>query len=615
MELLVVMAITAILMLILFIPLSKSLDLVHRGQAKVEGQGAVMAAMRRVTRDLSNAMEVYDPAPINIYGYSGAWSLINDRPQPSSTAAPQAYAVTNGRIAFRLPKHRWWCEQAQHYVAQADIGAGLPYDAVALDSCPRHPGSPLELRPLSPLEPDDRITAYFIGLKNPVLQVGGNSGPYYDNLVLFGFARGQTNLGRLNTYALYRVEFDPRGVVNAAANTNTDGNTNGLDDRYETFLTDPNFFYDTTSVTVTVGGQTRTQPRWQWWKDLTVTVMSSEVSDVIKWVEGPNNTFIPQPLVGFSPSGIVDEVAQPNRESGAFQIGQDTTNPGTNAGSIASPDVAPLEYKPDHGNWIGVQSDGNKAIPDGTALGPVPAGGVQLGPRIQILDGGSVAFDSQGGPRNREVAYDSLTGRVVLGMRRQDGGATGALVDSFSATVDASGASPTFTADLKQDTAQINGMPGGFGSAGTRYTSPTAQTRIVPSSEVVQRGDFSGSPPVLTNARTLRRVGWTGLSTTADRPVAQVELGPDEYAIDYTTGIITLHPDAATWTGVGPNQNTQLLVRYHYQTNKQTDVVRVGYATKELAAVKVGVVEYTRRSREVLPYEVSQQVLVRNLKR
>src|SRR5438128_1633160 len=70
-ELLVVLAITAILMLILFIPLSRSLDLVQRGQAKVEGQGAVMAAMRRVSRDMANAMEVFDPAPINIWGYGG----------------------------------------------------------------------------------------------------------------------------------------------------------------------------------------------------------------------------------------------------------------------------------------------------------------------------------------------------------------------------------------------------------------------------------------------------------------------------------------------------------------------------------------------------------------
>ena len=59
-EVLVVIAITAILMFILFIPVTKSLELSARGNAKIEAQDNVRRSMEpRITRDLSNAMENY----------------------------------------------------------------------------------------------------------------------------------------------------------------------------------------------------------------------------------------------------------------------------------------------------------------------------------------------------------------------------------------------------------------------------------------------------------------------------------------------------------------------------------------------------------------------------
>jgi hypothetical protein len=118
----------------------------------------------------------------------------------------------------------------------------------------------------------------------------------------------------------------------------------------------------------------------------------------------------------------------------------------------------------------------------------------------------------------------------------------------------------------------------------------------------------------------MRRVGWSGLPVIAGRdpnwPVAPK--AKDEYSIDYSSGVITLY-DQEDWTQYRP------LVRYRFQTNAvppaspgarpSQDVVRVSYATKELANVNLGIVEYTRRRQESLPFEVAERVVIRNLKR
>src|SRR5687768_1763241 len=90
MELLVVIAITAILMTILFIPLSRALDMQARGNAKIQGQNNVRAAMRFLTRDLSNALEILPPRRMQLWGYS-AWTNRRNRYAPAQNALPEQY--------------------------------------------------------------------------------------------------------------------------------------------------------------------------------------------------------------------------------------------------------------------------------------------------------------------------------------------------------------------------------------------------------------------------------------------------------------------------------------------------------------------------------------------
>lgn len=590
-EMLVVLAITAILMVILFVPLSRALDMTRRGRAQADGQNNVREALSRVVRDLSNAMEVLEPRPLNVYGYAGAWNPARNRPQPGNTS--EAYVINNAMAAMRLPKHRWFCTGFDHYVTQPDvdtIAPGAAYDLVALDTCPRHPGSAVEFRPLSPLEPDDRLTVYYVGLKNPLIRDGANN-PLYQNLLLFR----NTTSNELNTYGLYRVEFDPRDARFANWNLGS-GAPN------------PNFCYDTA---VASNGL----PFWENWRKARVAVMDTETSDAIRWVEVENATkLMPQPICTFSPTAVDSETAQPNRLV---------------APSASIPSGPPLEYVTDHPHWTGLASDGARSIPDTfqistSASAPVAGMTFYFGPRIQVFSpsaGGAVVFDTAAGIRNRLVSYDSTRGRVTFAVRRQDVTAGNALDrDYYSAAINLTNTTASLLGDTVVDT---TGLPSSFGAvmASPRFddrvaggSAASGRTLIVPGSEVLQIVDTTVNPP---RVEPMRRLGWSGLpSPELDRIVAQNDLEPDQYSIDYSTGEVTLsEKDPNFWSSVGGANAVQLRIKYEFQTNRGGDVVKVSYVTRDLFTVNVGVVQYTRGRQEVIPFEVSQKVVIRNQKR
>jgi hypothetical protein len=159
----------------------------------------------------------------------------------------------------------------------------------------------------------------------------------------------------------------------------------------------------------------------------------------------------------------------------------------------------------------------------------------------------------------------------------------------------------TYQIDLTQDAQVTAGMPSSFGSA---WNTPALQatTLIVPGSEEIQKAVSSGG--AFQFVAPMRRVGWTGLPIVAGRDPNNptTPQGKDEYTINYATGAIEVSVN-------------QPLVRYRFQTNHRDDVMRVSYATKELATVNLGLVEYTRRRQESLPFEVAERVVIRNLKR
>jgi prepilin-type N-terminal cleavage/methylation domain-containing protein len=593
-ELLVVIGVTAVLMVMLLVPLSRSLELTQRGNATVNAQNSVRRAMQVVGRDVANAVQVYEPRPIVLWGYD-AWEIAGKRPRPASGAAPKGYLVENALIAFRLPKHRYFCADFEHYVTQKDLDdlyaggvpEGVPYDLVAVGDCPRHPGSAVDLKAISPVQPEDRITVYFIGLKDPSLRDDGGN-PVYENLLLFRRTFFLNN-NTLNTYALYRVDFHPNPALDPGfGNWNMpDGSPN------------PNFFYDTASAP-------DGNPYFMHWRSRAIQIMDVETADVVKWAQNPAANpleYAPQPLVSFGPSAVVDETAQPNRAIGQYALG----------GSALPPDVPAAEFQVDHGHWTGLASDASQPIPDSLVVSNHPNGTAVLGPRIQVVNpGGGVVFDSQNGIRHRLVSYDSVTGRVLFAVRRRDGSA-GNRTDAeyFPGGIEPElNGTALYTVDLTQDAVLSGGMPGGFGSAVAWASANVARAAfLVPGSDEVQ-------VVIGSQVRRLRRAGWSGMPiSNYNRYIAPNDLEIDEYAIDYSTGRVTLSESdeaQAFWPTVPPGG---VRVAYSFQTNLANDVVRVSYATREAAQVSLGIVEYTRSRQEALPFEVTERVVVRNMKR
>src|SRR6476660_3191356 len=80
-EMLVVIAITIVLMGLLLGPLSQSFRLTGRGRAMIAGQDNARSAMIQITRDIQDAMVVYDGLPVYMYGYT-AYKELNNRPHP-----------------------------------------------------------------------------------------------------------------------------------------------------------------------------------------------------------------------------------------------------------------------------------------------------------------------------------------------------------------------------------------------------------------------------------------------------------------------------------------------------------------------------------------------------
>jgi hypothetical protein len=497
-------------------------------------------------------------------------------------------------LAFRLPRQKYFCPDYDHYVTPADFdalyGAGNGTDdgVILTDTCPRHPGSRIELRASQPQQPSNRIVAYFVGLKNPGLvdtNAGTNTGlPVYDNLLLFrkNFLTtnppGFTN-NALNTYTLYRVEFDP------------------FHPAYNTFASlpggSPNFFYDGTSVTFGI----QTKPRWQWWLDIANPLIDIETGDVVRFVKNRGNNWAPQSLCNFGPSPITGEIAQPNMDV-------------VTTGVLRFADAPPIHYELDYGSLVSTLNEERVPISDGITMGPTASMMVN-GPRIEIVTTGGVVYDSSNAAtRARLVAFDPISGRITLGHRRggetkqyiwlPNGNANGGIVPDSSMPGDYN---LDFSADM-----HAGAMPSSYGAARNYYDgiygAGVVPVRLVPGSETLEL--------VYGGLVKMRRANNTRVPLEA-----RADLEDDQYLINYDTGVIQLpRIPGVNWAAAGTGSgNPDLRVSYSFQTNARNDVVRVSYSTKELQAATLGTVQYTRRRQEALPFEVTERIALRNLRK
>jgi hypothetical protein len=605
-EMLVVIAITIVLMGLILGPLSQSFRLTARGRAMIAAQDNARAAMVQITRELQDAMVVYDGLPVQMYGYTNLQTLNNEpHPDSNSEAIPLTEPGTDehsgvplqlrdAMIDLVMPRSRYYCTKFDHYLTDAEVAPNQ-----AITECPRpgHQNSPVESRPIQPLEPTGTRVRYFVGLRqgfnpsplDPTIPGGTSPYPRYMNPLLFVRTGSEYN----NPYVLYRVEFDPNDPATR--------NWQVLDAQgHPTGQINPNFFY--------------TDPKQgdafaRTWQSRAVAVISPENTDMVRWVQ-EGGRWLPQPMTSFGATPIESETLSPIKVGGTAE---------TSTGTLQAARV-PMQYVAEYGHWTGPENDMSLPLSASVLMGPArPPINLDptrwaTGPRIQIYDARPTAsgpamnlvFDSalppSVVPRRRLFTWDSSRGIVNFALRSEMAGkisVTGGQFGEVPYSVSLQRDQQTRDLPLVTNPSRVDRIAGGFGSLGAQFPDTL---RIVPGSDLVQVLDNNGQP-----VRTFERAGWIG--TGRDQIVAQADLDPNQYVIDYSAGVIMFSDRDPSLAGLPVD------IRYQMQTNLPTDIVRVTYATRELFTLNVGLLQYEPGSGEAQEVQLTNRLRLRNLTR
>lgn len=303
-ELLTVIAISAVLFTIIILPLIQSFALVRQGQALADAQDAGRRLTERIARETANATAVRGAVrvPLDI---NGTEILV-----PSTSQVVNLPAVQNDGTV-RIPRQE--VEVILPYtrldlVMPAEAGErrnGGFVDPVTGKEDPtlRNPKGQIQL----PIAPGATLVRYFVGPRDPFA-------PYnnpYDGLLM---SRGG---GRDNLFVLYRAEVQPR-VFDSATNTFVTNTGFFEDDAGLPLLDDPTFFTpNLTAAGVIIDNDAKAIRIRNW---LRSAIVQTEVSryDMIQVAYNKanrrveNTGGIPRvsPLVQFRPTRVDNEPAE-----------------------------------------------------------------------------------------------------------------------------------------------------------------------------------------------------------------------------------------------------------------------------------------------------------------
>lgn len=296
-EILVVLALTVIVMGLIFGPLIKTFQITRQAETIIRAQDNARMALSQVTRDLSNAMYVYDNTrdPINF-------------PVLNSLGSPVIKQVLYAKVDLVLPKMRGYCPKNT-----AHTPGGIQRGEEAAPTCPVC-GELLELKPVEPLIPDTVIVRYFLGLKDPTQ-------PYYNG---YNYKLAEADR-QDNTYVLYRVEFKPFDRLLFPDPSQANFNNN---------LSDPNFFYKSDPLTDTApNGRTFAAN----WRSICRPVVTLNDIDLITIEFDASGNPIVTPTVKFAPTAVYNDPLVPT--SGAKEQPENGEAP-------------PTMYKASYGHWV-----------------------------------------------------------------------------------------------------------------------------------------------------------------------------------------------------------------------------------------------------------------------
>jgi type II secretory pathway pseudopilin PulG len=622
-ELLVVMAITAILLGLIFGPLIQGFNLTNRARVQVLTQDQARSVMETIQRDLANGVFVFDNTgeTINIWVRH-----ING----SSVAIPMPYAFID-----IVPPAR---ENDQNPVVLGEASNIDPTTGLAIDR------GKLSL----PLAPGRVIIRYWLGLRDNASLANRPIKPYLNVYE----EPPPVDASAHNPYILYRAIVSPY-LPNGAVDTRLFH----TDSQGRPILFDPNFFYDS-RVVQAPQGLDAAMLGWkddngdgkvnycENWKAVARAMVPTDRADLITLQRGPDRRPIyyndlPRvtTLVKFQPTFVGNDAGAPSSAS--------------DAGNEA-PQVAPSSYFETHGHWITpfrvyvIRSPLNAPVLEffyweGT-------GNVELR-RFDTATSNLTRTDTGFNPNSPSLS-PGASPMIMFTVDPVRGMINFAFPDSIllhdaqgrplPSTFDPAEANRKFNEKAQQDGNPLNAyryisLANLDPALNPNVQSPLAtipNVSIVPGSEVVRGPDMRPGP------HYGKEITYTRVRRSGDPR----QIGPNEYMINYTdipnpdgstptdplqkmgTIIFNSRPDSPGVPNALPersyDQNGQLTesaapitVTYQIQNNLPTDVVKVDYITRELMTVSVGVRLFDLRSGQPQQVTLTQKIKVRNLQR
>ena len=353
-ELLVVIALTAVLIILIFKPLTDSINLTNRAGTQIESQTAAREILREITTELASAAAVYDnskpEAKVNLW--------LSDK-----TGAPFVYPAQYAKIDYVMAARQLENQSANgKYITDPTTGQQIQKDTdpqnIALS-----------------VTPGRTITRMFLGSRDntsgPDTSGGKTSGmpvvnPLANPVVFHGYANrweDPTNTQVDNRISLFKAEvqafiLDPTGAtkkfVPNIALFHTLNATTGLPDNDPTnnniIIDDPNFFYDTTLIDavyappgVNINGRPQV-PMWECWRAVSHSLLPLLKADLVGLARDSSNNIVYDAanrptvrlLASFTPTYVQND---PGLASSLENTGAET------------PYTAATQFTSTHGAW------------------------------------------------------------------------------------------------------------------------------------------------------------------------------------------------------------------------------------------------------------------------
>ena len=620
-EILVVLALTIMVMGLIFGPLIQTFKITRQAETMIRAQDNARMALTQVSQDLSNAMYVYDNTrdslSFPVVDSSGDPTIVGDLKTGGGSPDP-GDQVLYAKVDLVLPRMRGYCT-----VSTLHTPGGIQRGNEAAPRCPEC-GEPLQLKPIEPLVPDTTIVRYFIGLKDPThLDPSDptNYNPYYN-----GFEEKKNH--RLaeadradNTYVLYRVEFNP---FNARLFPNADPA------HFNQNLSESNFFYNPNpNGYVNPDGSAQTYAAA--WRSISRPVVTLNDIDLITIEYDADGAPIVTPTVKFAPTAIYNDPLVPT------------------AGANEEPDrgeAPPTMYKASYGHWvlpykITLDSDDQPGVVYETMPG-LGTAGPQDPPTDMCIykkSGGNLAFvfniTHYLNTKNDPTVYSGARyGFGEMWPSNIDDREKAFTVDTMKGTVNCAfpNCYQTYCDNLNT---QIGTALGGditlsqLASSGLINQNPdrafvinapdAADPRVFSNGTVVL-GSVKVIAPDALRQQTAPLVQYTRTAFLTQDP------GPNQFTVDANSfdpsygGAAAIyfhvpHPSEATDELTFPPENgaNDVLIYYEVQNNRKGDLLRANYVTKDLMTVIMGIRIYDSNSGKLQFLQLTNKMRLKNI--